>query len=191
MSELTSISWDANVIAGYVPHVDVFLDLNGDGTEYDSLNFEYAKVDPNICDGSLVTNDKDYPTRDFNTFDNKGYITIASYAWLNSGPAGPCSEITSDTDDNDDTFIFGDTYDSLANWKTTYPGAKIVRMEVEIDNWVSASNSNIKNILVNDVAVEVSGLAAKSRLDFQIVTDFPKMLVPGTYNITTTVNRVA
>jgi len=34
----------------------------------------------------------------------------------------------------------------------------------------------------------MSGLPAGEQTDFQIVTDFPKMLVPDTYTITTTVN---
>ncbi len=122
---LDTISWSAEVLAGYLPHVDVFLD-NGE-----TLVFEYAKV-ATPCDNAQ------YPDGELDTFADKGMVDSDAKAWLSSGPAGPCGDSTFDAN-----------HSSLADWKIRYPTAKITKIEIEIDNWISASNSNIGNIRVN------------------------------------------
>ncbi len=128
LNELETISWDANVISGYLPHVDVILD-NGE-----SLTFEYDKV----ADCGVG----DYLLGELNTFDDKGIIDGGAYAWSNL--PGPCGDSA-----------FEAQYNSLADWKGIYPGAIVTKIEVEIDNWIEASNSEVSNIVINGEKVSV------------------------------------
>ena len=130
LSDLETISWEADVISGYLPHVDVFLD-NGE-----TLVFEYAKVDPAQCDNAP------YPTGTLNTFDDKGIVDGNAKAWLSSGVPGPCGDPT-----------FEANYKTLTDWKTFYPIAKVERIEVEVDNWIASSNSDAWDVEVNGVVV--------------------------------------
>jgi len=147
LNDLSSISFQQDVSAGYLGHVDVRLDINGNGV-YDSgiddvLVFEYAKVDSTNCDNAP------YPTGALNTFDDKGIITDSSYAWLSSGPAGPCGDP-------------GFFHHTLADWKAgqTYGGktidgnTQILAIEFEVDNWISDSTSVISSLEVNTLPVE-------------------------------------
>jgi len=141
LNKLDKISWSTNV-TGYAPHVDVFLDLDSDGVYNSSVDdvlvFEYAKVDNSNCD------DTPYPTGNLITFGTKGNLTNSSYGWLNSGDAGPCGGLT---------FYFH----SLSDWKNgiTANGKaingtnKVLRLEVEIDNWIIESEAYMNNIAVN------------------------------------------
>ena len=146
LNDLNTISWDANVVGGYLPHIDVILDLNDNGV-YDSgvddaLVIEYAKATVANCDNAP------YPTGELTTFGDKGSISDATYAWLTSADAGPCS--------GSPTFF----WHSLADWKSGQTNqnakdiagtTKVLRLELEVDNWISQSEANVDNIQVNGV----------------------------------------
>ncbi|PIO08563.1 hypothetical protein COU59_01120 [Candidatus Pacearchaeota archaeon CG10_big_fil_rev_8_21_14_0_10_34_12] len=150
LSDLNSVSWDANVVSGYAPHVDVLLDLNDNGV-YDSgiddaLVFEWAKVNNLDCHDNTAGS----PTGSVDTLGS-GVLSDSSYAWLTTGPAGGCNSPS--------TEFF---WHSLSNWKTgvdsteangkTIDGnTKILRFEFEVDNWVVQSEANIGNIKINGV----------------------------------------
>lgn len=134
LDDLSSVSWDADVVEGYAPHVDVLLDLDDDGLVDDSLVFEYAKVDPLDCDDS-----GDYPVGEISTFDDKGIVVDGSaYAWLNSGPAGPCGDA-----------VFDASHKSLADWKTELSGARVLALEIEVDGWISDSEAYVSSVEIN------------------------------------------
>lgn len=173
LSALTSISWDANVISGYMPHVDVILS-NGK-----ALSFAYATIGAG-CNDDIST----YPTGEFNTFDGV-ILNDDAYAW--ESMPGSCGDSAFDAQ-----------HRTLAQWKLDYPGVNIVRIDLEIDDWIIESNSSfdhsnsvVKNILVNGQPVEVSGLIAGSKLYFDFKVDFPKMLKPDVYTIETKVMPIA
>lgn len=153
--ELNNMSWAANVLDGYLPHVDVILD-NGE-----ALVFEYAKVQP-VCDNAP------YPIGELNTFGNKGIVDGNAKAWLSSGVAGPCGNLT-----------FEANYKTLDEWKAFYPDANILRFELEVDNWISESSSDIKNIKINGGVTPLTGVS--------YTTDMPKTLTlsPGNNTIDT------
>jgi|GEM_PF-1279258 len=136
LKDIYTIMWDAYVTAGYMPHVDVILDFDEDGAGDDALVFEYAKVDSEDCD------DAPYPTGSINTFDDKGIVDDDAYAWLGSGPAGPCG---------DPGFIHG----SLADWKAGTVDAsvdgdtKVIALEIEVDGWIEKSESYVTSIELN------------------------------------------
>ncbi len=168
LDSFNSMSWDANVVSGYLPHVDVFLE-NGE-----VLVFEYAKASNVNCDTTLGP----YPTGEISTFGVvKGeVISDTTYAWLNGPTPGPCG-----------LQAFDDNHKTLTNWKAVRGSEKIIGFEIEVDNWISPSNSKIKNILINGNSVDVT-LKPSDSLAFNVETEFAIDIVPSTYTLTTTVD---
>ena len=167
LSEFNTMSWNVDVKEGYIAHVDVVLD-NGE-----TLVFEYAKVDPSVgCDEGIAN----YPTGEVNTFGDKGIVDSDAKAWLSSGVSGGCS-----------TPAFIENWKTLSEWKSTYSDAKILRFEIEVDNWIEASNSIVSNVVINgrDVSEEPF-LLSEGQLNFNVDTEFGFLNV-GDYIITTTV----
>ena len=138
LTDLNNISWQTNVIQGYLPHADIFLDLDSDGISDDVLVFEYAKVDPFLCDNAP------YPIGILDTFGNKGILDDNSYAWLNSGVPGPCGNPT-----------FDNNHKSLSDWKIFYPSAEILRIQIEVDGWIETSEAYVDDTVINGQIVEL------------------------------------
>ncbi|KKK58607.1 hypothetical protein LCGC14_3042720, partial [marine sediment metagenome] len=173
LSDLTSISWDVDG-TGYIAHVDVFLD-NGE-----VLVFEYAKV-------KTPFDEKPYPEGSLNTFGIRGIVDNAAGAWISSGCAGEPYMV----------------WYTLSDWKSGKTGTitkcdgtsdktyniigstGVIGFEIETDNWIIDSESEVSNILINGNPVEVS-LKPSDSLEFNVETEFSTLNV-GTYTVTTTV----
>lgn len=155
LDDLQTIEWDAVVSDGYLPHIDVFLD-NGE-----VLVFEYAKVQP-VCDNAP------YPTGELSTFGDKGIVDDTAKAWLSSGVPGPCGDPT-----------FEDSYRTLSDWKAFYPGVGIDRFEIEVDNWISPSSSEVSDILINGIETTAMGVVYTTSLP----TPQTFVLQPGTNTV--------
>jgi len=167
LAELTSISWFEYLTTGYPPHVDVLLDLNGNGVYDgtiggdDALVFEYAYN--NMTHGTEAhTATEAYgalPGAWYQTFSDDGNGPVAvndtCYAWLTSGAPGVPG-----------VWGAGGHYgDTLANWKVgltagsiTIDGdALIARIEIEVDNWIPAAGAQtdafVDDIFINGVLV--------------------------------------
>ena len=179
---LNSISWAEYLIAGYPPHVDVILDLDTDGNyddDDDALVFEYA-----YNDLTHYTDEAPMPY---------GAITGAWYATFSDDGNGPAAV-------DDDAMAWatkgapgapplgGNFYFySLADWKigVTYEASGqsektidsdsiVLRLEIEVDNWVIDSEAYVTNIKVNggsavsmsatsdgyDLTVSIAGLGS-------------------------------
>ncbi len=95
----------------------------------------------------------------------------------------------------------------LATLKTQLVGAKLLQVKAMIGYWgdMTATTALVKNIEINDVdIVETNGLIIRQQdpadlpddtngdviVDFSIETYFPKMMLPDTYTITTTVDAL-
>ena len=145
LADIAAVSWWEYLMAGYPPHLDIMLDINGDGTIDDSLVFEYAYNDVALhyLEGPMpygaLTGDW------YQTFSDDGngpaQVDDAAYGWLSSGPPGP---------PGDPTFISG----TLADWRsgsvnTAIDGiTSVVSLEVEIDNWVVQSEAYTDDIVI-------------------------------------------
>lgn len=156
LGDVDSIRWDYYQITGYVPHVDIKLDINNDGiydnTNDDALVIEYDKV--------ATPSDQALGTMNFtknawtNTFDSKGVLNNNARIWLNSGDAG---DLTAPN--------FVDA--KLSEWKTGNAGTnlnsgaspsliamadkinsttKIYSFEFEIDGWIDGAIAYMDNI---------------------------------------------
>lgn len=186
LGQLQSVSWQELLVAGYPPHVDVFIDV--EGTE-DALTFEYAYNDGNNHYLPLLGN----PVMDgvawgaltsgwYSTFADDGQgpaeITGTSYAWLQSGWSGPWPDGSRDEDPTfpvsypieavvypegeHEPFIGG----TLAAWVagnvvTGIDGnTPVTRLEIEVDNWIVDTTAMVRNISANfgggDVGLSVT-----------------------------------
>ena len=159
LSDLENVSWMQFVDHGYISHVDVLLDINGngvyDGTTGgdDALVFEYAKVvgpvDPLGCDDVA-----DYPLGSVDTFGDKGIVDNDAWAWLTSGPAGGCSSPPTEFFWHALSAWKAGVLPSEANGKTINGDTKVVALEIEVDGWIAESEAFIDDVKINNVLVE-------------------------------------
>lgn len=168
LSTLASIKWDAFVNLGYIAHVDVLIDIDNDGVKDDALVFEYDRVV-----SSPGTFPMEFDLGEWvNTFDDRGIVDGSAEAWLNSGGV----------DYNEASY----EHKTLTDWISSNGANDIIGFEIEVDNWGTASDSTIKNILINGNPVEVS-LLPGDKLNFNVNTEFSTK-VNGTYRVITTVD---
>lgn len=157
LSEITSISWSAYTASGYPPHVDISLDIDGDGVADESLNVEYAYnlMSHYSENGGLMPYGAVYGTW-FQTFndDSNGPTSVndTCYAWLNSGAPGPPGGAFGDG---------GHYGDALMSWKygLSIPSgiidgdALVTKIEIEVDNWVLQTEAFVDDIAINGVLI--------------------------------------
>ncbi len=160
LGEVLTISWSEYLVSGYMPHVDIRLDTDGDGIIDDALVIEYAY---NTSEGAVRPEGQ--PTYGgltaawYQTFSDDGngpaVIGDSSLAWLASGAPGPAGG------------VFGDGnfwLTTLGAWKTglgspsAYVDANtlVTAIEIEIDNWIiggGQSEAYVDNITINGVAI--------------------------------------
>ncbi len=156
LSDLESVSWMQFVDHGYISHVDVLLDINGngvyDGTAGgdDALVFEYAKVKPSLgCDDV-----DDYPLGSVDTFGDKGIVDNDAWAWLTSGPAGGCASPATEFFWHVLSAWKAGVPPSEANGKTINGNTKVVALEIEVDGWIAESEAFIDDVKINNALVE-------------------------------------
>ncbi len=147
LGELESISWQEYLVTGYPPHVDVFIDADADGDYDDALVFEYA------YNGHIGEGQPTYGALTeewYATFSDDGngpaVITGTAKAWPTTGPAGgPSIQLH-----------------TLAEWKAGITpdvsgvlinaDSIILKLEIEVDNWIIDTEARVKNIAINDIA---------------------------------------
>jgi hypothetical protein len=144
LGDINTISWYAKVIDGYIPHVDILIDTNGDGVRDDSLVVEYDKA--------RAPSDQALAAMAFqrnvwvNTFDDKGIVDNTAGVWLSSGAPGPIGGV-------------GFVYGTLAQWKagtvslSVNASTKVLALEIEVDGWIAASDSYVDVVKLNNVGM--------------------------------------
>ena len=147
LNDILTISWQEYLVAGYPPHVDVII-LRSDGVT-DALVFEYAY--------NSMTHYAEAPMP-YGALTGAWYATFAddgggpavvddtAYAWQTTGASGPPGGA-------------GHFAGTLAQWKagtvlaTVDGNCPVLRIELEVDNWVVQSDAYIDSIVVNGVTV--------------------------------------
>ncbi len=171
LSDITSIAWSVYTVAGMPPHVDIYLDVDGDEivdledvltAEMSYNNPFYAHeegpgVGPALWfDGDHVNDSWGAWFQTFEATEGDGFGTV-----------------------NDDTFLWvtkmGSGYDdapsgTLAQWiagvVTTDPESEmttpiisattpVLRLEIEVDRWVYNSEAYIDDLTINSVTYDV------------------------------------
>lgn len=171
LGQLQSISWQEWLVAGYPPHIDIRLDLNGNGV-YDSgvddvLAVEYAYNTPTHYEEGQITGDTSYGALAgawYATFadDGNGPATVSdsSIAWLASQAPGPY------TGNQVVDASAGFWWATIADWKagnidtsslgkTIDGNTEVLYLEIEVDNWIINTTAMIK-----DISVDFGGASA-------------------------------
>jgi hypothetical protein len=153
LDDIDSISWWVWTVTGYPPHVDIVLDVNED-TLLDNVDMLTAEMAYNNfagleLDGGLTpTLEQWLQTFELSTGDGYGEVNNATMLWVTKMGAG-----------NDDA-----PWGTLAQWKdgTVFADpepdglldgiitgeAKVLRIEIEIDNWVLQTEAFVDGIVV-------------------------------------------
>ena len=162
LGQITSISWREYSVKGYPPHCDIMLDLDNSGDwndPDDALVFEYAYNNETHASAGWTDygalHDGWYLTFSDDT-EGPAEITGTCNAWATRGQPGPLS--------GHNEFI----YHTLTEWKAgvtyTLPGdegrtvnsaSKVLRIEIEVDNWIPESNveAYVDDIVINGIPV--------------------------------------
>ncbi len=161
LGDIDSIAWSEYLMQGYPPHVDIII-------EGDALVFEYAhNTDAHYAEapmpyGALLGGW-------YQTFSDDGEgpaaVTDTSFAWLSSGAAGPYPSGSG--------FIGG----TLADWKAGSVDAgvnastPVLRLEIEVDNWVVDSEAYVDDIMVNGTGVGATTTVLEDVISISIVAN--------------------
>lgn len=153
LGDFATLSWWEYLVVGYPPHVDLYIDADGDGNVDETLNFEYAyntlshyNLEAPMPYGALTG-------AWYQTFSDDGngpaQIDDSAMAWPNTGASGPPAAIQ--------------LY-SLATWKSgviltsgslmTIDSTSIVMgFEIEIDNWMVNSEAYLDDVELNGINI--------------------------------------
>ncbi len=155
LGQLVSMSWWESLSSGYPPHVDILLDLNGDGlydpSVDDALVFEYAynghTADPQITGttayGAVVGGW--FPVFDDDT-NGDSVIGDTSSAWATTGPAGGPGIILYTLAE----WKAGQSYTTNAA-RTVDATSLIFSIELEVDNWITQTDALVDGIVLNGI----------------------------------------
>lgn len=141
LGDLETISWWEYLIAGYPPHVDVYLDAG------DELVFEYA------CNNDMTGSGKGHYGAEtgawFPTFNDNpsglSQIADTAKAWANSGPPGGPDPVLFTLAE----WKLGETYTTDATY-TIDSESIVTKLEIEVDNWIVQTEAYIDDIKIND-----------------------------------------
>lgn len=153
LDDIDSISWWVWTVTGYPPHADIVLDVN-ENTLLDDVDMLTAEMAYNNLaglelDGGLTpTLEQWLQTFELSTGDGYGEVNNGTMLWVTKMGAG-----------NDDA-----PWGTLAQWKdgTVFADpepdglldgiitgeAKVLRIEIEIDNWVLQTEAFVDGIVV-------------------------------------------
>lgn len=161
LGDINTIAWMTMVTEGYIPHVDVILDKDGDTVKDDALVFEYDRAQlPHY----VPIEDMNYQRDTWvETFDDKGIVDDSATAWLNSGGVDP----------NGANFA----QDTLANWKLGLAGVdadtKVLALEIEVDGWARDSEAYVDLIRLNGVTLVYHWVTPKTEIKFTCTDQGP------------------
>ena len=143
LGDIETISWWEYLVEGYPPHIDIYVDIDDDGTADDALVIEYAYNSMDHVTAGWPTYGA-VPGDWFQTFGDDGegptVIDDGDYAWLTSRAAGP---VGGDFGDDDH---WGTTLGDWKAGKTTPAGdisadTVVTAFEIEVDNWIVQSEA--------------------------------------------------
>ncbi len=153
LNDIDSISWEVWTASGYPPHVDIVMDVNGDGVidNVDMLTAEMAynnAAGVELDEGLTPTLGQWLKTFELTAGDGYGAVNDDTMLWVTKMGAG-----------NDDA-----PWGTLAQWKAgtgfTDPQpdgladgvitgeAPVLRLEIEVDNWVLQTEAFVKGITI-------------------------------------------
>jgi hypothetical protein len=174
LGQISTLSWKQYVTQGYPSHIDILLDVDGNGVFESKKDLEYGLLGAGMDDvlvAEFAYNPMSHYDRgapytvpgDLNNwidpFNDGGILTDATGLWLYSAcPGAPGSP----------DFLF----DTLSNWKVgktrthqCYPSepgdgalinsdTKVYGIEIEVDGWIRESEAYIDDVVLNGELLE-------------------------------------
>lgn len=153
LGDIDSISWRTYLVNGYIPHVDIVLDYDGDTTRDDVLVAEGAHQNDNdasVWQTSYMGADVGW----IKTFEGASGVYTS---WAMTGTCSDMETVNSETAvwmiaANDANFGL----DTLANFVggktdgsiTIDQDTAVLALEIEIDNWIYESEAFVDDIVI-------------------------------------------
>jgi len=174
LGDISSISWESYLVEGYAPHVDILLDVSGDGNQDDALVVEYAYNNPSATTA---------PTYGCTTgawlatFGGDPVAVIStSNMWLTSQAPGPLTAIEG-AGTGYESLSGGFYYATLADWVSGEyvigidADTSVTAIEIEVDNWVVFTEAYVKNIVVNSTSVGTTTTVLEDVISISVVAN--------------------
>ena len=160
LGDIQSISWWTYAVGGYPPHVDITLDVNGDGVvdDEDMLTAEmaYNNADGKELDEGLVPAYGEWlQTFELSADDGFGQIGNGTMLWVTKMGAGNDDAPWGTLQDWKDGVVANDPGADLPGGTTISASAPVLALEIEIDNWVLQSEAYLDDITINGVVYEL------------------------------------
>ena len=196
LASLGDITFEESSVSGYPVSVNILLDMNNDGIFESRKDLRTGDLD---LTGESVDDvlkiESAYNGGVSGAWTSVDSISGATNAWLYSAQPGAAGIVKYTLTE----WITGQSnldkcYHTTTQWDEINCGTisvigttPVYGIQIESLGWIEASSSVVSDIVIDGTDYEMSGLPAGEQTDFQIVTDFPKMMLPDIYTITTTV----
>ena len=148
LGQITGISWWTRLVTGYIPHVDIVLDMDGNGVRDHILTAEGAYQNGDLTTGwptgiwfqTFTGASGTYPSWSGLTGNpNVGKVDDTTAVWLSPAPSPPGPP--------DQASIA-----KLSSYKAGLYGVssstKVLALEIEVDNWVVQSEAYVDMAMV-------------------------------------------
>ena len=155
LGDIELVSWWTYLVEGYIPHIDMVLDYDGDTSRDDVLTAEAAHQN----DDDATTWNASYKGGDVGWIETFEGASGVYTSWAMSGSYSDVQSVNSETAvwmiaANDADFGL----DTLANFQsatgktdgsiTINEDTSVLALEIEIDNWIYQSEAFVDDILI-------------------------------------------
>ena len=163
LGDIDSISWWTYTVAGYPPHVDIYLDVDGDGVvdDEDILTAEMANYnfededDPTLLPPFITYSGGWLQTFELTSGDGFDAVDGDCLLWVTKMGGGP-GDAPSGTLTQWKAGEVGGDPESEITAGVIDGNAPVLRLEIEVDRWVlSPSEAYIDDITLNGVTYEL------------------------------------
>ncbi len=162
LSSITSIAWSVYTVAGYPPHVDIYLDCDGDEVVDDedvlTAELHYNNADPVFEFNDMIAKvnyDTWLQTFELTSDDGFGAVGDTTLLWLSKlgggpgdAPAGTLAQWKAGT-------VGSDTGNDLPGGTVIDDTAPVLRLEIEVDRWMIDSEAYIDDLTINGTTYDV------------------------------------
>lgn len=153
LGDLESISWRVWTETGYPPHVDIVMDVDGEGDidDEDILTAEmaYNNADGIELDEGLTPTTGDWlQTFELTSGDGYGQINDDTMMWVTKMGAGNDDAPWGTLQDWKDGVVANDPGSDGLTAGVIDSSALVLRLEIEIDNWVLQTEAYVDDIII-------------------------------------------
>jgi len=180
LGDIESISWWVSTKAGYSPHIDITMDVDGDGIvdPEDMLTAELACNNTNYTHPPVPGVDEWRQTFEMTTDDGFAKIDGTTIFWVTKMGAGDLDAPAGTLADWQAGVVASDPGEEWPEGVTLDGTAPILKLEIEVDNWIVQSEAYVDDITINGMLIAGQ---IQDAVD-TVASDSFIFVTPGTYD---------